>query len=370
MKSQWYDLPSTTTAPLRARRSRTPGLHIGLTLILTVAAGAVTGCSDNEPDDPRVDIPAACLVDPVITAENPALIWTPNATVLVSEEISAGVFAVYASDAAEKGPQGIPLATSSGFVIGDDGVLVVDTMINRQLACQVISLVREQTDKPILYAVNTSYHGDHAYGNYVFPRNTQIVHHQRTKEYIEQHFEADVTFMEQNFGTDQGIDEVVPRTADITVGDEGTTLDLGGRTVELHYFGFAQTPGDLFVWLPDARVMWAGNPLIAEQPAIPWLLDGHLAESIASLGAVRDFVPADVEIVPGHGRPVPRSSLSYSLQYLETLRDQVQLAIDDGLSELETVGRVTMDEFADYAIYGWVHPQVNVPAAYAELSAN
>ena len=41
-----------------------------------------------------------------------------------------------------------PLATSSGFVIGDDGVLIVDTMINRQLLCQVVDLVREQTTSP------------------------------------------------------------------------------------------------------------------------------------------------------------------------------------------------------------------------------
>lgn len=377
MTSQWYDLHSATIEPLsQPHRWRSPSRPprrwslSGSLITLTVALAVLVGCSDDEPDDPRLDTPAACLVEPTITAENPALIWTPNATVLVSEEMSPGVFAVYASDAAEKGPEGVPLPTSSGFVIGDDGVLVVDTMINQQLACQLISLIREETDKPIRYVVNTSYHGDHSYGNYVFPETTQIVHHERTRAYIAEHFETDLVFMEQNFGKDQGIDQVVPRTADITVSDEGMTLDLGGRTVELHYFGFAQTPGDLFVWLPDAQVMWTGNPLIAERPAIPWLLDGHLVDAIASLGAVRDFLPADAEIVPGHGRPVTRSSLSYSVEYLETLRDQVQVAIDDGLSEVETVGRVTMDEFAEYAIYGWVHPQVNVPAAYAELTAD
>ena len=347
---------------VRPNRFVLRGIALGLLLIFI-------GCSDDETRSPVAEIPAACLDAFEITPEDPALIWTPNATVLTSEELAPDVFAVYSSDAAEKAPQGVPLPTSSGFVVGDDGVLVIDSMINRQLACQLIGLVREQTDKPIRYVVNTSYHGDHTYGNYVFPESTTIIHHERTKAYIEANFAADVAFMEQNFGADQGIDEVVPRTADVTVDDKGMMLDLGNRTVELQYFGFAQTDGDLFVWLPDVGVMWTGNPLIAEKPAIPWLLDGHLEESITSLTAVHDFLPDNARLVPGHGRPVTPTSLRHSLNYLETLRDQVKGAIDEGLSQAETVERITMDDFAAYAIYGWVHPQVNVPNAYAELSA-
>lgn len=340
-----------------------------LCITLGIALIGLTACSNDE-ETSQPGIPVACEDEFPVTAADPNLLWTPSATTLVSEELSLGVFAIYASDAAEKGPNGIPLATSSGFVIGDDGVLVVDSMINRRLACQVIGLVREQTDKPIQYVVNTSYHGDHLYGNYIFPESTQIVHHEQTKSYVEEHFAADLEFMMQNFGQDQGLQDVVPRTGDILVDNNGMTLDLGGRQVELHYFGFAQTPGDVFVWLPDAEVLWTGNPLIAEAPALPWLLDGHLQDSIVTLRAMRDFLPVDARIVPGHGRPVLADGVAHTIDYLEALEAEITTAIEQGLTLEQTVAAVTMGEFNAYAIFDWVHFQVNVPKAYEELSGN
>ena len=69
-------------------------------------------------------------------------VWTPNAIRLVSQRLANGVFAVYDSSAAQSSPAGIPLAASGGFVIGENGVLLVESMINRQLFCQMIGLVR------------------------------------------------------------------------------------------------------------------------------------------------------------------------------------------------------------------------------------
>jgi len=48
--------------------------------------------------------------------------------------------------------------------------------------------------------------------------------------------------------------------------------------------------------------MWGGNPVIAAKPALPWLLDGHLVETLETMTRVYDFPPADARIVPGHGR--------------------------------------------------------------------
>ena len=59
--------------------------------------------------------------------------WTPNAVTLVSEPIADNVFAVYDANSSTYEPAGLPLATSGGFVVGEDGVLLVETMLNRQL---------------------------------------------------------------------------------------------------------------------------------------------------------------------------------------------------------------------------------------------
>lgn len=81
------------------------------------------------------------------------------------------------------------------------------------------------------------------------------------------------------------------RAADITVPDM-ISVDLGGRIVEVRHFGFAQTPGDLVIWAPDAKVLWVGNMIQAPSPALPWLLEGRHKETMATLARVRDFLPA------------------------------------------------------------------------------
>ncbi len=325
-----------------------------------------TGAMDTTTGASEQDF-TACDEDFELTEPNPAYVWTPNAVALLSEELSEGVFAVYDANADAYAPQGLPLATSAGFVIGDDGVVLVETMINRQLLCQLVDLVHEQTDKPILYAINTSYHGDHSYGNAFLPDDVQVVQHERTADYIAEFFVEDIMFMEMNFGADQGIDEVVAVVPDIEVTDAGWSIDLGGLSVQAQYHGFGQTDGDLFVVVPEAEVVWTGNPLIAEQPAIPWLLDGRAADVSATLSAVRDSLSDRAIVVPGHGRPVSLEAFDFSLGYLDALLAQVQSSVDDGLDVEATVAAVTLPDYQGYALWDWVHSIVNVPNTHAEL---
>ncbi len=332
----------------------------------------IVGCQDepstNPPPDSTIQSFPACENRSfTITEPNPAYTWTPKAIKLVSKSLAPGVFAVYDSNADVNAPVGIPLATSGGFVIGDDGVLLVESMINRQLFCQMISLVREQTDKPITHVVNTSSHGDHSFGNAFLPEGVHVVQHETTVAYIAAHFADDVIFMENNFGKDQGLDEITPVTADIVVAAEPFTVDLGGITVKAQYHGFAQTGGDLFVEVPSAKVLWTGNALVAEKPAVPWLLDGHAQETAVTLAAVRAGAAADTIVIPGHSHPVGADGFDFSVDYLQTMIGEVQTAVDMGLSEQDTVTQVQMSSYQGYKIWGWVHSVVNVPATYKEL---
>ncbi|MCP3870076.1 MAG: MBL fold metallo-hydrolase [Gammaproteobacteria bacterium] len=310
---------------------------------------------------------ALSLVSSTLSAGEP--VWDGNQVVLESEKLAPGVFAYYPNNAREFERKGLPVATSGGFVVGKKGVLMIDTMLNERLHKQVQVLIRNQSDKPILYAVNTSFHGDHSYGNMYLPKETKIIQHVVTKNYIDEHFVKDTEFMIQNFGTGRGIEEIEPVAADILVGEGGRiTLDLGGKMVEIIDFGFAQTGGDLFIWEPESRTMWTGNPIITMKPSLPWLLDGHLIETLNSLEIVYNFLPKDAHVVPGHGSVIARSDLKWHIDYLKAVKTEVQNAIDEGLTLEQTVERVALPEFQGYALYEWVHPTLNVPAAYKDLS--
>lgn len=308
----------------------------------------------------------ACITMPPVYADEP--VWDANKVVLKSEKLGNGVYAMVPAEADKLSPKGVALATTSGVIVGSRASLVVDTMLNKRLADMVIREVRKLTKGLPTYALNTSYHGDHSYGNMYFPKSTVIIQHEATKAYIENNFDKDTKFMIGAFGKGRGIEQIKPRPGDVLVPKGGSMrLDLGGKVVEIRDFGFAQTGGDLWVWVPDAKVLFAGNPIVTEKPGIPWLLDGKVQETLDTLTKVRDFLPADAMIVPGHGRAMPKTGLDWHIGYLTELRNQTKAAIAKGATVEQAVSQVTVPNYQGYVIFDWIHKQINVPAAYKEF---
>jgi len=90
----------------------------------------------------------------------------PGEAVLETRELAPDVYALVSNK---------PPIDNSGFVVGEKGVLVIDAHIDGAMARQIQARVREVTHKPILYLININFHGDHTFGNYAFPEETQIV---------------------------------------------------------------------------------------------------------------------------------------------------------------------------------------------------
>jgi cyclase len=310
---------------------------------------------------------ALILLSTVVNAGEP--IWDANKVQLQAEKLSEGVFAIYPTHSAELNAKGGAAATSGGLIAGSKGVLMIETMINQRLNRQVQELNKKLTGKPVIFAVNTSAHGDHSFGNMYLPNSTRIVQHANTRSYIAKHLEDDKAFMIKYFGAGRGIEAIKQREADILVSPMSRlSLDLGGKTVEIIDFGFAQTGGDLWVWEPNSKVMWSGNPIIASKPSLPWLLDGHLVATLETLSRVYDFLPSDARIIPGHGKAIGREDIKWHIDYLTAIKTKVQKAVQKGLSLEETVKEVSMPEYQGYVLFDWVHSGLNVPAAYKDLS--
>lgn len=302
-----------------------------------------------------------------VQAQEP--VWDANTVVLESQELSEGVFAVIPEGAEEMAAQGQAIATTSGFVIGTDGVLVVDSMLNARLNSQLFDLIAAETDLPVLYMVNTSFHGDHSYGNHYLSEDITIIQHANTQRYIDTHFAEDVVFMTQNFGEGRGIEDIQPTNADLLIGEGGSlSVNLGDITVDIRDYGFAQTGGDLFVFVPDANVLWTGNPVISTAPAVPWLLDGHLLETRDTLQAVHAAHDSETKVVPGHGPVSNIDAIQWNVDYLSAVEVAVRASIADGLSLEDTVASVQLPDFQGYSLFTWVHPGLNVPAAYNDLN--
>ncbi|SDH47090.1 Glyoxylase, beta-lactamase superfamily II [Dyadobacter soli] len=320
---------------------------------------------------------AACFV-PSQTKAQMAMppkipIWDANLVTLKAKKIADNVYAVMPSTAETETSRGIPQATTAGFIVGDKGVLLIETMLSKRLYDQLIQLVRSVTSKPIAFAVNTSDHGDHCFGNYLLPEQAIVIQNEFCHTNLTQNYESIKQFMIKLFGAGRGIEESVHRPANVTVPtNQRMKVDMGNNTVvELINVGTAQSPADLFVKVTQTQgtVWWVGNPFIAESPAIPWLFDGYFLDPVTNLKRIYDMVGDNDVVVPGHGRVTNKAGIKFTIDYVSGLRDNVRKAVNAGYSLAQTQKEVVMPEFnRGYELFEWLHFNFNIPNAYKDIS--
>lgn len=300
-------------------------------------------------------------------------IWDANKVNLKLQKVGSDIYAIIPETAGSETIKGIPQATTGGFIVGEKGVLMVEVMLTKRLFDQQIKLIRSVTDKPIIYAINTSDHGDHCFSNYLLPKATLVIQNEFANENLAKNYEGIKQFMVTLFGAGRGIENAVYRPADLVIPKNSSMkIDLGqGKIVELINIGTAQSPADLFVWMVNQKVFWAGNPFIAESPAIPWLFDGFFLEPAANLKKMHDFLPDDAIIIPGHGKITTKSGIKYTIDYVEQLKKEVEAAVEKGLTLEQTKEEVKMKAFdKGYVLFDWLHYNFNLPNAYKDISNN
>jgi cyclase len=255
----------------------------------------------------------------------------PAGAELQTKELAPGVYALLSTK---------PPVDNSGFVVGERGVLVIDAHINAAMARKIQAAVREVTDKPILYLVNTNAHGDHTFGNYAFPAETTVVAHRKTAEAMRNFEQEKAALLAAVEGDRSVFADVRLRLPDVTF-EDSLTIDLGGRVVELHHFGHGNTPGDTVVYVPKAKAAWTGN-LVFGVGTVPWAIEGNTPAYLRTVAAFATDL--DVEtIVPGHGLATSGAILGRYLRYLGGHLDAVQGAINAGLTLEQALAELPLE---------------------------
>jgi glyoxylase-like metal-dependent hydrolase (beta-lactamase superfamily II) len=217
-----------------------------------------------------------------------------------------------------------------GLIVGEDEALVIDTRTTLRHADELQADIHRITPLPVTVVVNTHGHSDHCFGNHAF-RPSPIWGHVRCAAMIRR------TGALQRAGLRRAmpdlaaeLDEVVLDPPDRTF-DDATTLDLGGRGVELRYIGRGHTDNDIVVLVPDAGVLFAGDLL--ENGAPPYFGDGFPIDWPATVEALLPMV--DGAVVPGHGDVADRA---FALSQLDDLRAVAALAreVRGGAIDVET----------------------------------
>lgn len=251
--------------------------------------------------------------------------------------------------------------TNAGIIVGDEGVLVVDSLRVPSFARDLVADVKRLTPKPVRYVVDTHSHFDHAWGNEEFPDAAIIGHDNCRAEML------DVDLVEWwrrragGMGASWSEEAKTVRVTPPTLTFEDTMrLHLGETEVHLRYFGRAHTSGDVFVHLPQQGIVLTGD--VAQVQRVPFMQDGYVADWVETDTGMLGL-PAD-RYVTGHGPVGSRSDMEDARDFIATFASAAQAAIGEGRDEAATAAHVT--EAVRERFGGWLgFDRVEDSARYA-----
>ena len=206
---------------------------------------------------------------------------------------------------------------NTGVVVGDDGVLVIDTQATPAMAHDVIRHIRKVTDKPIKYVVLSHYHAVRVLGASAYqPR--EIIASDATREMIRERGKEDMASEIGRFPRlFRDVESIPGLTWPTMTFAREMTVWMGKLEVRICHLGAGHSRGDSIVWLPAQRVLFSGD--LVEYNAGIYTGDAQLAEWPATLDRLAALEPQC--LVPGRGAAM--TTAADSLKAIAFTRDFV-----------------------------------------------
>lgn len=209
--------------------------------------------------------------------------------------------------------------SNAGFVVTDDGVVVIDALGSPALAGALLAEIKRITPQPVRYVIATHYHADHIYGlQTLAAAGAKVLAHASAREYLnsdtaQQRLLASRVDLAPWINADTHL-----VGADQWLEGEEMRLQVGGLEFVIAHVGPAHTPEDVVVVVPQLGVLFAGDLFFRGR--IPFVGQANSKLWIASLNRLMPYQPRVV--IPGHG-PVstdPVADMVLTRDYLLHLR--------------------------------------------------
>jgi quinoprotein relay system zinc metallohydrolase 2 len=252
--------------------------------------------------------------------------------------------------------------SNAGFIVGRDGVAVIDTGGSPRIGAALLAAIRARTKLPIKYVITTHMHPDHGFGNVAFEaEKPTFVGHAKLPRALAARAERYLAINKELLGDAFEGTRIVPPTELVK---DRLEVDLGDRKLLIEAHATAHTDNDVTVLDEKTGTMFLGDLLFAKHvPALDGSIRGWLA-LIGKLEARKDVKLA----VPGHGpasMPWP-AALAAEQRYLNKVADDVRVMIKQGKTLSEAAETAGMSEKDAWLLFKEYHAR-NVSAAFAEL---
>jgi glyoxylase-like metal-dependent hydrolase (beta-lactamase superfamily II) len=259
--------------------------------------------------------------------------------------------------------QRVEFVPNAGIVVGDRSVLVIETAMGPRNGERILAEARRLGEGRKLLLTTTHFHPEHAFGAEPFAAAdaTYICNTAQARELADKGQEYIEMFSSFGPGLAELLAEIGELVApDVTFDGRSARLDLGGVVAELHEVGPAHTRGDMVVFLPHDRVLFAGD--LVENRFLPIFPDGD-ASGRRWLDALDRLEALDPQIiVGGHGAVGGAELITALRNYLTMVRDRVSALHGGGrqLTDIEqAIEAEVADQLADWDNQMWVKSAVD-----------
>ena len=263
------------------------------------------------------------------------------------------------------------VATSnSGAILMDDYVIIVDAGQEPQSGQDAVEKLGQITDKPVKYLVLTHYHDDHLMSIPWFKeQGVVVIAHQETVRIINEMGDKLIDQRIKLFGQRRPELKEILKDAIIDQPDvvfqEKFIFGSGEDRVELLYFGPARTPGDLFVWLPQERVLFTGDAINGTSVQPIHYDYPKISQWVSTIGKALEL---GVETyLPGHRKPFESDTVREIIAYYTDLRKGVTAYIDKGVPLAEIQKDFELDQYRHWRGYE-DRFEIHIMVMYRELT--
>jgi len=280
-------------------------------------------------------------------------------TPLSIDQVGSGIY-VHSGEIALMSGANDGAIANVGFVVGAKGVAVIDTGGSVREGRRLLSAIRQITDEPVLYVINTHAHPDHVFGNAAFlPPAVFVGSHNLPRQVMERG-----PYYLKSFRPAMGslLDEVRILPPSVTVDDE-LQLDLGDRMLTLRAWRASHSDSDLTVFDERTGILFAGDLVFLRH--IP-VLDGSIRGWLKTINELARL-PAK-SVVPGHGPPSAPwpAALDPEKTYLERLQSDCRDLIKRGVPIAAASELAAASEKSHWDLFNEYNAR-NATAAFSEL---
>jgi len=216
-----------------------------------------------------------------------------------------------------------------GVLVGPDGVFMVDAQF-APLTDKIVAAVKQISDRPIKFLVNTHVHGDHTGGNENLGKMGVVIMARP---------ELRARLVKPNPGANGAPAPSAPAPAlPVVTYTAKTIVNMNGEEIQLIPIPAAHTDGDTLVFFPGQDVLMMGDYFrSAGYPNIDRANGGSLKGMIDGLQAAIDLAKPTTKVVPGHGEITNRAGLIAHREMIIALRDKVAPLVQQGKTLEEVV---------------------------------